>query len=280
MLVHMAIGDAYGAGFEFSSYNIIKKYNTGKTYTNHSKSRIPLGHYTDDTQMALALCELMLSGQDWTHKNIAKAFLGAFHRDKRKGYAQGFYTFLENTRTPQEFLKNIKPWSDKSGAAMRSAPLGYFSTISEVIGKTHIQASLTHNTYAGINSALAVALSSHYFIYNLGTKKDLIPFLSAYIPGYWNKTWNGPVSVLGMDCVKAALSVVQSSTSLTELLVNCVNFTGDTDTVACIAFGIASHCKEIQDDLSDSLYVDLENNLYGKDYLEGIDGQLKRSVFA
>ena len=275
MLVHMAIGDAYGAGFEFSSYNIIKKYNTGKTYTNHSKSRIPLGHYTDDTQMALALCELMLSYQDWTRENIAKAFLGAFHRDKRKGYAQGFYTFLEQTTTPQDFLKNIKPWSDKSGAAMRSAPLGYFSSIPEVIGKTYLQASLTHNTYTGINSALAVALSSHYFIYELGTKKDLIPFLSAHIPGYWSKQWSGPVSVLGMDCAKAAISAIQSSNSLTELLVKCVNFTGDTDTVACIAFGIASNCKEIKNDLSDSLYTDLENDLYGKDYLERMGERLK-----
>ncbi len=133
MLLNMAIADAYGAGFEFQSYERIKKYNTAQGYVNHSDSRLPLGHYTDDTQMALALAELMLSGKDWTPENIAQAFVDTFHRDPRKGYARGFYNFLQKTKSGADFLKHIKPDSEKSGAAMRSAPLGLFSDIQEVI---------------------------------------------------------------------------------------------------------------------------------------------------
>ncbi len=78
-----------------------------------------------------------------------------------------------------------------------------------------------------------------------------------------------------MDCAKAAISAVCSSSTLTELLIKCVGFTGDTDTVACIACGIASNCQEIENDFSEGLYNGLENGEYGRDYLIEIDRHLK-----
>jgi len=157
---------------------------------------------------------------------------------------------------------------------MRSAPLGLFPTIQEVVEKTSIQASITHNTNAGIISALAVALSTHYFTYDLGSKKDLPEFLSAYIPEDWGKIWKGKISVLALDCTKGAISSVIDSDSLNDLLIRCVNYTGDTDTVSCIAFGIACNCSEIKNNLHPDLVKNLENNKYGKDYLKKIDNAL------
>ena len=274
MLLEMAIADAYGAGFEFKSYELIKKYNTAQGYVNHSGSRLPLGHYTDDTQMALALSELMLSDKKWTPENIAQSFVDCFHRDPRKGYARGFYHFLKQTHSGKEFIQNIRPHSEKSGGAMRSAPLGFFPNIQEVIEKTTIQAKLTHNTKNGITSSLAVALASHYFIYNLGTKKDLPQFLSSHISGDWKTPWTGQVSIQGMDCAKGAISAILASNTFSSLLIRCIDYTGDTDTVACIAFGIASHCQEIENDWSDILFNGLENGEFGRDYLQGIDEAL------
>ncbi len=43
-------------------------------------------------------------------------------------------------------------------------------TPERVIKATTIQAAITHNTPDGINAAIAAALMSHYFIYQLGTK--------------------------------------------------------------------------------------------------------------
>jgi len=270
----MAIADAYGASFEFGSPQFVKKYNTGEKYISHSRGRGRLGHYTDDTQMALALVELMLSEKEWTKENIAQAFLDSFHRDERTGYAGGFYNFLCDTYTGEDFIKNILPKSNKSGAPMRSAPLGLLPHIEELIEKTTLQASVTHNTSEGINSAVAVALSAHYFTYDLGKKKDLPEFLAYYIPDNWGETWQGEVSVLALDCTKGAISAIMQSDSLTELLIRCVSYTGDTDTVACIAFGIACNCSEIKHNLNPALFAGLENGEYGRDYLNKIDGDL------
>ncbi len=268
------IADAYGAGFEFAPYATVHMYNLGKSYNNTGNKRIKLGHDTDDTQMSLALCEMILSNKTWTTINIAQAFLDTFHRDKKIGYSTYFFKFLEENKTGKDFLDNIIPFSKKSGAAMRSAPLGFYPEISDVIGKTQLQACITHNTYEGITSSVAVALSSHYFIYKIGKKKDLANFISTYVPGKWDNNWSEPVSTGGMNCAKAAISSVISSNTLTELLIRCVALTGDTDTVSAIAFGIASHCDEIKDDLSKNLLQELENGIYGRDYLQSIDDQL------
>ena len=274
MLLNIAIADAYGAGFEFAPSETIHKYNSGNIYNNTGNKRIKLGHYTDDTQMSLALCEMMLSDNSWTKINIAQSFLDVFHRDNRKGYSAYFYEFLKENKTGKKFLKNIIPFSRKSGAAMRSAPLGFYPEISNVIGKTQIHACITHNTHEGISSSIAVALSSHYFIYEIGKKANLADFISSYVPGEWDNYWSDPVSTEGMSCAKAAISSVISSSTLTELLVKCVALTGDTDTVSAIAFGIASHCNEIKNDLSKNLLQELENGRYGRDYLQSIDHKL------
>jgi len=266
MLVHIAIADAYGASFEFKDKCFVDLHNTGSSYVTGGGRTQP-GHYTDDTQMSLALFELLIETPQWTRFKIAAKFLEVFKRDPRPGYAGGFYHFLKNTQSPLEFLENIRPDSTKSGAAMRAAPLGILKSIDEVIAKNYLQASITHNTEEGISSSLAVALASHYFYYELGSKKDLPKFLSCFVQGDWFTPWKGVVSVEGADCVKSALTAIQQSNSLEELLIKSVDFTGDTDTVAAIALGIVNRSPLFESDLSPALYHGLENGKFGYDYL-------------
>jgi len=269
MLVHIAIADAYGASFEFKDKRFVDLHNTGTSYVTGAGRTQP-GHYTDDTQMSLALAELLIEKPQWTRFKIAAKFLEVFKRDPRPGYAGGFYHFLKNTQTPQEFLDNIRPDSTKSGAAMRAAPLGILESIDEVIAKNYLQASITHNTQEGISSSLVVALASHYFYYELGSKEDLPKFLSCFVQGDWFTSWKSTVSVEGMDCVKSALTAIQQSNSLEELLIKSVDFTGDTDTVAAIALGIVNRSHLFDNDLSPALYNGLENGEFGYDYLKSI----------
>lgn len=66
---------------------------------------------------------------------------------------------------------------------MRAAPIGIYATPEKVIEAATIQAAITHNTPDGINAAVAAALMSHYFIYQLGAKRKLGEFLKSYVPG-------------------------------------------------------------------------------------------------
>ena len=55
MLLELAIGDAYGAGFEYADIGIIRQHNTLARYVQHPRHNIRPGAYTDDTQMTLAI---------------------------------------------------------------------------------------------------------------------------------------------------------------------------------------------------------------------------------
>jgi ADP-ribosyl-[dinitrogen reductase] hydrolase len=279
MLVELAIGDAYGAGFEYVNRQLIRQFNNLSSYHKHPRhSGTHPGMYTDDTQMTLAIAELMVEGAAWTPANIAQKFVTCFKRDMREGYAGRFYEFLKQVQDGEEFLAKIRPESDKSGAAMRAAPLGIYPTIAEVLERCRIQAAVTHNTPDGIHAACAAALLAHYCFYNLGALHDAGKFIEAHVPGEWADAWRGQVGPKGWMSVKAAISVVQQHTSLAAMLKASVDYSGDVDTVATIALGAAACSPQVAQDLPQNLIDDLENGAFGRDYLQILNSKLMALV--
>ena len=214
MMLELAVGDAYGAGFEYIDEAAVRKFNDLSSYRKHEKYDIGNGRYTDDTQMSTAIAELLVEGKEWTQLNIANKFVECFKRDEREGYAGRFYQFLQEVKTGEEFLQRIHADSDKSGAAMRASPIGFLSDIDYVKKYSAIQSKLTHDTSLGINAAIASALMSHYFIYELGDKKDLGKFLESQVHGNWNEPWIGKVGARGYMSVKAAITAIKEEKSL------------------------------------------------------------------
>jgi len=274
MLVELAIGDAFGAAFEYSPKSFIKKHNTGVYFSKHPRHNIPPGFYTDDTQMTLAIAEQIVSEDTWKPINLAARFVEVFHRDQRTGYAGRFYKFLKSVKTGKEFLDQIKPGSDKSGAAMRVTPIGLYSDIQEVLDKAEIQAKVTHDTPGGIASAKAAALLVHYCRFNLGPLDEAGAWIQGEIDGAWHLPWEKKVKTKGYMAVRAAITALQRNTSLVELLKDCINFTGDVDTVATIALAAASTSIAYERDIPDSLTLALENRKYGRNYLLKLDLEL------
>ena len=157
---------------------------------------------------------------------------------------------------------------------MRSGPIGVFKNVEEVIDRASTQAAITHNTRNGINAAVAAALMTHYFIYDLGPKRELGAFLEQYVPGEWSYPWRGKVGPKGWMSVRAAVTALMQTGSMSSLLRQCVDFTGDVDTVATIALAAGSCSREVVQDLPSNLTLGLENGPYGRDYLIGLDNQL------
>ena len=274
MLMELAIGDAYGAGFEYTDRDFIAAHNDMTGYVQHPRHGTPPGWYTDDAQMSLAIAEAVLSGEEWTPLMLANKFVECFKRDPHEGYAERFYAFLQSVKDGEHFLKEIVPISDKSGAAMRAAPIGVYQNAEIVMDRTTIQAKLTHDTPDGINASLAAALMTHYFLYRHGPKHELGKYIEKYVPGNWSEPWQGKVKAKGWMSVRAAITAVVSSDRMSDLLRNCINFTGDVDTVATIALAAASCSDEIAQDLPDTLIWQLENRIYGRDYIIALDKQL------
>ncbi|GAB4211358.1 MAG: hypothetical protein OHK0022_45800 [Roseiflexaceae bacterium] len=274
MLLELAIGDAYGAGFEYANAQLIRQFNDLSAYHQHPRHSTRPGSYTDDTQMTLAIAEAIVEDDPWTPETLAERFVDAFKRDPREGYAQRFYTFLTRISDGAEFLRLIEPWSDKSGAAMRAGPIGLFADIAEVERRATLQARLTHDTPDGIRAAVAAALMVHYCRYRLGPRERIGHFLEERVEGDWTDPWRGKVGSKGWMSVQAAVTALAPSERMSDLLRACVEFGGDVDTVATIALAAASCCAEVEQDLPPHLVAGLENGRYGRDYLVDLDRRL------
>jgi ADP-ribosylglycohydrolase len=274
MLLELAIGDAYGAGFEYVDADSIRAYNDLTRFVKHPRHAIWPGRYTDDTQMSIAIAEAVVSGVPWTRHVLAGKFIEVFKRDPREGYAGRFYEFLSRVETADQFLAEIDPKSDKSGAAMRAAPIGVYPTIEQVIQRATIQAAITHDTPDGINAAVAAALASHYFLYRLGPRRDLGRFLEAHVEGEWALPWQGKVKTKGWMSVRAAVTALVASDRMSDLLRTCIDFTGDVDTVAAIALAAGSCSVEVDQDLPENLIYQLEDGPFGREHLTQLDRRL------
>lgn len=280
MLLELAVGDAVGAGFEYCPPEFVAQ-NNNLCYVKHPRHlEVTEGSYTDDTQMSLALAELMLSDLHWTPENIANKFVEVFKRDERTGYSRHFYELLKSINDGSQLLAEIKPESEKSGASMRAPVVGFEPNWADCVEKARIQATVTHNTPNGIRASQAVALMSHYFIYKKGKKHKVPRYLSNGVPSgespcKWEEPYSGPVGALGWMSVRAAITSIMKNDSMSAILKHSIAYTGDVDTVAAIALGCASSCEEIEQDLPQELIDGLENKVYGKDYIVDLDRKLR-----
>lgn len=279
MLVEMAIGDAYGAAFEFMDDAFIAHENDLSGYKRNPETGLGDGLYTDDTQMSVAIAEHLLSGAAIAPDLLADRFVATFKRDERRGYSKRLFHTLQEAADGAGFLAAIAPISDRSGAAMRVSPLGLLPDLDRVLEGAALQASLTHDTPGGRMSACAVATMVHYLSHDLGPRPDLGRFIEAHVPGHpWAQAWQGRVDMAGLSCAHAAISLVERSESLSAVLKGAVAFGGDTDTVAAIAMFSASLCRDMAADLPPALYDDLEDGPYGRRFLAELDERLARTM--
>ena len=85
MLLELAIGDAYGAGFEYVDTEMILPQNNLSAYVKHPRHHIQPGSYTDDTQMSLAIAEAIVSGEPWKPALLAERFVKVPQRQHGQG---------------------------------------------------------------------------------------------------------------------------------------------------------------------------------------------------
>ncbi len=124
-------------------------------------------HYTDDTEMALAIYEVLSSCGMIDQDRLARQFARRYMLDAARGYGAGAHRVLQE-------IADGTPWhvacrqlfggqgSLGNGAAMRVAPLGaYFAAeVPRAIEQSAASAEVTHAHPEGIAGAVAVALAA------------------------------------------------------------------------------------------------------------------------
>lgn len=289
MLLRLCQADAYAHACEYIKFPrdeaILKAVLKFEGYVAHPiHLNLKSGWYTDDGAMSIAVSEVLLQKPPYTKQMFANAFVDVFQRDYRDGYARNFQAFLDTVKDGSDFLARVRPDSVKNGACMRAVPLGVLKTPKEVLDVAKLQASLTHDTEVGILSAQLVGLMSHLALYT-DEPFDKFPKLILQITKdgaaaqILSTLWDGrPVTSRGgpgiaLATVQAAFTAIVTSSNLIEVMQKVVSWGGDTDSVATIAWGIAS--TRFKEELDDFWYYKLEpGKKYGGPFLEQLGQKL------
>ena len=170
-LLGLAVGDALGAPLEgLSSQQIKTHYGRVKNYVDGVQAwkRKPYrwrlrGLYTDDTQQALALCDILLEHGRMDQERLAEIYMSLA---TPKGTFVGAHRGIG--RTFRQVLASLERGTPAHlagqpgagiGAAMRIAPVPlYFGDDTDALFRSAIAASLmTHLDIRSLSGALAVA---------------------------------------------------------------------------------------------------------------------------
>lgn len=274
MILEAAIGDAYGAGFEFQNQAFILNNNHLTEYHKHGMYEEIHKRYTDDTQMAIAIAELLLETQNWTGEKVANKFVEVFHRDKRRGYSNRVYNALDQSKNGLDFIEIIDKNSSGNGSAMRAYPIGLLQNIPQILELCEIQAKVSHDTIEGIQCAKRIALAVHFYKYNLDKENDLVEFINTTLNENEIYEVISPIDMHGYPTTKAVIKIVSEAISMKDCLKYCIDFGGDTDTVAALCMVILSQKKNCINDLPLFLYEEIENKQFGKNFLIELDERL------
>ena len=293
MILEIAIGDAYGAAFEFAPKEYVDEHNDGLSYkTRISKhgSSMGGGVYTDDTQMTLAVAETIMSNPpEFKPATFAAGFMTAYKRDVpyRRGYGSRVRLALTNSFSATEFLQQcIEPHSSSNGSVMRVLPCGILSTPEQVQNAAIAQSVTTHLHPDAIDASRVLALVVHSLIYNEDMK---FARHVAWALKECNFRHDHPVVTKYKDydtvpcdaliTVGAAFDVVSKSKDYQDVLVRSVNMLGDVDSVAAIAMGLASLVPSIKKEFTYTTLFDfLEATPFGRDYCIRQDNFIKQHI--
>ncbi len=291
----MAIGDAFGARFENRSPAAISLDGEENTYLGKNR-------YTDDTQMAIGIGELLLSSSPLTREHIAGSLLTAYRRDPRPGYSALTRAMLEESPDAASFLVSLSPDEisarKSDGAAMRALPIGLLPDRGDVIRIAARSAAITHGHPDAIAATVGVALIAHDRYYSAAPFPIIIRSLPATIPclsrdarqyleavigkGYHPGTILGQYATTGVPYTESLILLaavmavlVAYGTSPRKVLTRSVRLGGDTDTTACIALA-ASLIWPDESWIPAALITELENGPYGRDFLLSLGDRLGR----
>lgn len=252
------LGDMIGAPYEFNRGDKTKDF---PLFSRGSR-------FTDDSVMTVAVAEALLDTMGKTDDEIKKTLVDSMQKWGKKypraGYGGMFKQWLHT--------KDPKPYgSYGNGSAMRVSSVGnLFDTIEKTRHIARLTAEVTHNHPEGIKGAEAVAAAE--FLARTGSTKEEIKKYITENFGYdlsrtcdeIRPTYHHVESC--QETVPEAITAFLEGGDLEDVIRTAVSLGGDTDTLACIAGGIAEAFYGV----SDELKLECRNRLT-KDMLAVVD---------
>ncbi len=188
--------------------------------------------FTDDSVLTIALADAIMSGVDYAHK--AKEY---YRRYPDAGFGSSFAGWARGTRT-----EPYNSWGN--GAAMRISPAGFaYQTLEETLKQSERFTAITHNHPEGIKGGCATAAA--IFLARTGSSKtEIKEYIHSQFGYDLDRTLDQirPTYTFDVSCqgsVPEAIIAFLESTDFEDAVRKAVSLGGDSDTIACIAGGIA-----------------------------------------
>ena len=203
----------------------------------------PLSRFTDDTVLTVAIADAILKKIDYAIalKNFGRKYPNA-------GYGSSFYRWIHSADS-----KPYNSWGN--GSAMRVSPVGFaFNSLQDVLRESKKSAEVTHNHPEGIKGAQATALA--VFLARTGHPKEMIKQeISERFEYDLNRTLDEirPAYRFDISCqgsVPEAIIAFLEGKDFEDVIRQGISLGGDSDTIACIAGGIAqAYYQEIPQEI-------------------------------
>ena len=203
----------------------------------------PLSRFTDDTVLTVAIADAILNKIDYaiTLKNFGREYPNA-------GYGSSFYRWIHSADS-----KPYNSWGN--GSAMRVSPVGFaFDSVQDVLREAKKSAAVTHNHPEGIKGAQATALA--VFLARTGQPKGKIKQeIGERFEYDLNRTLDEirPAYRFDISCqgsVPEAIIAFLEGKDFEDVIRQGISLGGDSDTIACIAGGIAqAYYQEIPQEI-------------------------------
>lgn len=192
----------------------------------------PGSRFTDDTVLSVAVADSILHRTGYAAK--LKEYYWYY---PSAGYGWYFHLWASS-----ESSEPYNSWGN--GSAMRVSPVGFaFTTIEEVLAEAKRSAEVTHNHVEGVKGAQATA-AAVFLARSGGSKQEIRRFIEKTF-GYAlsepldsiRESYTFDVSCQGS--VPQAIVAFLESENYEDAVRNAISIGGDSDTIACIAGGIA-----------------------------------------
>lgn len=306
VLLGKAIGDSMGMQFETKKWNDPAILNwDGKSYGSSEFHKLNAGSYTDDTHMAIALAQSILTNKKFD-PNLTANFYWLWYK------GPNFCGAGQTTRRALADLDSGVPWYESgelgavgNGTAMRVAPLGVFfrDEPTKLIKAAKLDAIITHNSHEAQQGSIAMAMGVALLL--KGIKKEeiiesikrvlepsrvldninLITTNKLIYDTIKNKNYDVELDknggnriisqlILGnrytvIEAVARAYYVFIATHSFKEAIELAIRGGGDTDTVAAMVGALCGAYYEF-----DSIPAEYINPLNNKDLIIELDNQL------
>ena len=180
----LSVGDAFGERF-FAPLSIVMGLVEQRALPR------PPWEYTDDTQMALSIVEVLRRFDGIDQDALARSF--ADHFELARGYGPAMYRLLPAIRRGEPWRETARALfagqgSSGNGAAMRIAPLGAYFADDPPAAVDHARrsAEVTHAHPEAAAGAIAVAAAAAAAARSQGTRppapRDLLDAIASQVP--------------------------------------------------------------------------------------------------